>query len=110
MVSACDRLSPLMIDPNHSERRAVALIVDAKRFQRPAVNHITVFQNVARPQDRLNRQPLDQAKHARNESSRRSRIHSDQIGDRVFEVVGGFGRPYDLQVAIRFSTRARTSS
>jgi hypothetical protein len=61
-LSACDRLSPLMMDPNHSERRAVALIVDAERFQWPAVNHITVFQNVARPQDRLNRQPLDQAK------------------------------------------------
>jgi hypothetical protein len=43
-----------MIDPNHSERRAIALIVDAKRFQRPAVNYITVSQNVTRTQDWLN--------------------------------------------------------
>jgi hypothetical protein len=46
------------------------------RFQWPAVNHITVAQNVAWAQ----------------------------------EVVSGFGRPNDLQIATRFSSRARTSS
>ena len=107
---ARDRLAPLVVDPNHSERRAIALVVDPKRFQWPAVNQVTVPQNVARTQDGLNRQPLDQAEHARYESSCGGRIYSDQIGDRAFEVVSGFGRPNDLQVAIRFRTRARTSS
>jgi len=83
--SARDRLAPLVIDPNHSERRAVALVVDPKRFQWPPVNHVTVAQDVARTQHGLDRQPLDQAEHASHKPSCRSRIHSDQIRDRTFE-------------------------